>query len=115
MNEVNQPDGPVYALAQREAVERVNGDLIVLDSQLLLTGKIPDESGTITDELGVLLFTRQEFAERCRAKIQKLDSVIATFRGSEHLAECLLDFLNRGCRAVVMNRNSGVGRESIVP
>ena len=114
MSDVNHPDGPVYVLTQREAVETVDDEAVVVDPQFILVGKVPDEQGSLTNEDGIILFTTREFAERCRAKIQKMDSVVATFEGSEHLETFLRDFLNRGYRSVIMNRNSGVGRESII-
>jgi hypothetical protein len=115
MNEVNQPDGPLYALAHREAVDARAREVVVTDPRFLLTTtKVTESDGTQRDEPALLLFTRREFAQRCRAKLQQRDTVVATFRGSDHLGDCLRDFLSGGCKTVILNRGSGVGRESII-
>jgi hypothetical protein len=97
---------PVYTITQRKAVETKVDVPIVMEQAFLLTGQVLDELGQFTNEMGVLLFSSVENAERCLGRIGRSDCVIATFRNRGYLSSYLKAHVAQGWRWVIFDRYS---------
>jgi hypothetical protein len=93
--------GPVYGIAQREAVELVGETPVVTDPGFLLKMDITAE---LTDTLALLLFTKPEYAAEFLAAKKDPALVMATFRGIDELIRCVAD---PRCPWVMLNRIPG--------
>src|SRR5262245_38371412 len=80
---------PVFTLSQREAVNSEDGIVYVADPFFMLKSNVFAPDRTMTCTWGFLFFSSKDNAERCLARINKPDHVVATFRNSTHLKECL--------------------------
>jgi hypothetical protein len=97
---------PVYAIAQREAVKVEDGATVVLDHRFLLTGQATDEAGRLTRDMGLLLFSSEENAERCLVRTKTPAGVVATFRDKDQLRDCIQRFKDENYLVVIFNRYS---------
>ena len=96
MNSVPRFDGPIYAIAQREAVVTENGKTIVEDFDFLL-------KMDVIDGQALMLFTGFEHADDFLRGIKNPIYVVASFQGLRHLVTCLDHCLNMGCQQVILN------------
>jgi hypothetical protein len=97
---------PVYALAQREAVEVEGGANVVMDYGFLLIGQVTDGAGRPTTSMAPLLFSSAENAERCLARTKMASYVVATFRDKDQLRDYLQHAKDQGYLLVNFDRFS---------
>ena len=94
----------IFVITHRESVEIENGNPVFIEHGFLVTGPRLDESGRVTNEMGLLFFTSRENAETFLALIPKPEYVIATFRDNEHLRSCLKYYADGQCKWMIRNR-----------
>jgi hypothetical protein len=80
--------GPIYGIAQREAVELAGETLVVTDPGFLLTMEI---TADLMDVRALLLYTKREYAAEFLASREDPSYVAATFRSAPELVTHLED------------------------